>query len=304
MGVYNAYMSLSGAIEADVVRNERLSRRTTYRIGGPAALLVCPHTYEALLKTLEVLREERVEWVILGRGSNVLVSDRGYGGCVIVLGREFSRMNFADDGTVCVGAGMALIKVVTEAMRRSLSGLEPLAGVPGTVGGAISMNAGTRHEWISEVVQDVVCLRPGKGLVRYPASQVEWGYRTTSLPTNEIILEATLALKPGDHAKISADIEERIRRRRSTQPMGKPSCGSVFKNPGDRSVALMIEGCGLKGYRQGGAVVSGTHANFIINDGGASANDVIAVMTHIHSCVQEKYGVDLQPEVKLLGFGA
>lgn len=303
MSVFNAYMSLSGAIEADVLRDERLSRRTTYRIGGPAALLVCPHTYEALVKTLEVLREQRVEWVVMGRGSNVLVSDEGYRGCVILLGREFSHMSFSDDGHVSVGASLQLIKLVTETMRRSLSGLEFCVGIPGTVGGAISMNAGSRHEWISSVVESVVALRPGVGLVRHEASAIEWGYRASSLPTDEIILEAVLALRPGDHDAIAADIDERLRRRQQTQPVGKPCCGSVFRDPPDVAAGALIESCGLKGYRCGGASVSETHANFIVNDGGATAVDVVTVMSHVHDTVLSERGIDLRPEVKLLGFG-
>ena len=142
MSVFNAYMSLSGAIDADVIRGERLSHRTTYRIGGPAALFVCANTYEALLKTVEVLREERVPWVVMGKGSNILAADTGYDGCVITLGREFSRMSFADDGRVTAGAALQLSKLVSESMKRSLTGLEFCAGIPGTVGGAVSWMQG------------------------------------------------------------------------------------------------------------------------------------------------------------------
>ncbi len=126
----------------------------------------------------------------------------------------------------------------------------------------------------------------------------------TSLPTTEIVLEATFCLQPGDHDAIARDVEERLRRRSQSQPMGRPCCGSVFRNPGSRSAAVMIEACGLKGYRVGGAVVSDVHANFIVNDGGAHAHDVVEVMRHVHDAVRDKYEIDLQPEVKLLGFGA
>ena len=213
-------------------------------------------------------------------------------------------MSFAEDGRVTAGAALPLSKLVSEAMRRSLSGLEFCAGIPGTVGGAVSMDAGTRHEWVGAVIEDVVSLSPGKGLVRHAASEVEWGYRTTSLPTTEIVLEATFRLTPGSHDAIARDVEDRLRRRSQSQPMGRPCCGSVFRNPGSRSAAVMIEACGLKGYRVGGAVVSDVHANFIVNDGGAHAHDVVAVMQHVHDAVREKYQIDLQPEVKLLGFGA
>ncbi|MCI1665533.1 MAG: UDP-N-acetylmuramate dehydrogenase [Atopobiaceae bacterium] len=304
MSLFNAYVTLSGAVDADISRDERMAHRTTYRIGGPASMVAVCHTYAALVKVLDVLHEEGVEWVVMGKGSNVLVSDAGFEGCVIVLGREFSRITLGDDGLVTAGAGVILSKLVTFALSNSLAGLEFACGIPGTLGGAISMDAGTRHEWIGQRLSDVVVLRPGEGLHRYPASEVEWGYRRTSIPTSEIVLEATLRLEPQDKARIASEMDQRLARRRRTQPMGKPSCGSVFRNPGTESVAKMLDECGLKGYSVGGASVSDTHANFIVNNGDATARDVIAVMGHMHDEVLEKRGVDLQPEVKFLGFSS
>ena len=304
MSVFNAYMTLSGAVDADVRRDERMVRHTSYRIGGPAALFASVHSYPALVRTIQVLDDEGVDWVILGKGSNLLVSDKGYDGCVIVLDGEFSRTSLGEDGTLTVGAGAVLSKVVNEAMKAGLSGLEPCVGIPGTVGGALSMNAGTRREWIGSVVRDVVVLRPGKGLHRYEASDIEWGYRFTSIPTSEIILEATLELAPSTREAIAADMEERLRRRRESQPFGVPSCGSVFRNPPDQSVGALIESCGLKGQREGGAQISEEHANFIVNRGGATAADVITLIGRAHEAVRSAYGIDLACEVKLLGFGA
>jgi UDP-N-acetylmuramate dehydrogenase len=304
VSLFNAYVTLSGAVDADISRDERMAHRTTYRIGGPASMVAVCHTYAALVKVLDVLHEEGVEWVVMGKGSNVLVSDAGFEGCVIVLGREFSRITLGDDGLVTAGAGVILSKLVTFALSNSLAGLEFACGIPGTLGGAISMDAGTRHEWIGQRLSDVVVLRPGEGLHRHPASEVEWGYRRTSIPTSEIVLEATLRLEPQDKARIASEMDQRLARRRRTQPMGKPSCGSVFRNPGTESVAKMLDECGLKGYSVGGASVSDTHANFIVNNGDATARDVIAVMGHMHDEVLEKRGVDLQPEVKFLGFSS
>ncbi len=304
MSVFNAYMSLSGAVDADITRDEPLSRRTSYRIGGPAALVVQPRDYAALARTIEVLDAEGVRWVVLGKGTNVLADDAGYDGCVIVLGGEFSRVNVsADDATVTAGAAASLSRVVNEALRARLSGLEPCVGIPGTLGGALSMNAGTRREWIGRRVRDLVVYRPCQGMHRYAADEVEWGYRTTSLPTSEIILEATLALMPADRDAIAADMDARLRRRRQTQPLSLPSCGSVFRNPPERSVGALIESCGLSGLAQGGAQISPEHANFIVNRGGATASDVLALMTRAHDAVLARYGIDLFPEVKFLGFG-
>ncbi|WP_097677371.1 UDP-N-acetylmuramate dehydrogenase [Olsenella urininfantis] len=304
MSAFNAYMALSGAYDADVVRNERLSLRTSYRIGGPADLLVTVHSYKALLKTIEVLSREKVEWVILGRGSNVLVSDEGYRGCVIKLGREFSRVRQDEDGAIVAGAGANLSSLVSETLSRGLSGLEFCAGIPGSVGGALAMNAGSRHEWMGGRVTSMVTLRPAEGLRRWSAHELEWGYRWTSLPTSEIILEASFALVPKGKEAVAFEMERRMASRRQRQPLCQPSCGSVFRNPGDKSAGRLIQDCGLKGYRVGGAQVSELHANFIINTGSASAQDVLDVMRHVHDVVLEAQGIDLLPELKCLGFGA
>ena len=304
MSIYNAYMTLSGAVDADITRNERLSHRTSYRIGGPAAMLAICHTPRSLARVIEVLGQQEVDWVVLGKGSNLLVADSGYDGCVVVLGREFSRLEVSrEDSTLTAGAAVPLSKLVSSAMKSSLSGLEFACGIPGTFGGAISMDAGTRREWIGRRISSLVTLVPGQGLRRHPGSEVEWGYRWTSLEPAEVVLEATLMLEPKDRYEISAEMESRLARRRATQPMGRPSCGSVFRNPtGPRGAAQLIEGAGLKGYSVGGAQVSEVHANFIVNNGTATAADVVAVMRAMHDRVREVYGVDLQLEVKLLGF--
>ena len=302
MSVYNAYLSLSGALGLEAVRDERLAHRTSYRIGGPAALSITAHTYTALAHAVEVLDREQVSWVVLGRGTNVLVSDAGYSGCVVRLGREFSRMSFEDGGQVSAGASALLSKLVSECQSKGLSGFEPCVGIPGTVGGAVSMDAGTRDEWISRHITSVVTFRPGTGLVRYDASDIEWGYRYTTIPAGEIILEATFTLTPGDPKEISTDMEQRLARRRRRQPMGKPTCGSVFRTPPGGSAGELVESCGLKGYAVGGAQISDTHANFVVNNANATATDVLYVLQKMHDTVLECHKVDLLPEVKFLGF--
>lgn len=304
MSLFNAYLALSGAYDAKVLRDEPLSHHTSYRIGGPADLLISVHSYEALRNVLAVLVREHVDWVILGKGSNVLAADAGYRGCVIELAGDFTRATFSEDGHVTVGAGMLLSKLVLGTLKRSLSGLEFCTGVPGTVGGAISMDAGSRHEWIGQRVESLVLTTSTGKLYRRAGSDVDWGYRRTSLDPSSIILEADLALTPGDKDAIAAEMNRRIARRRRTQPMGQPSCGSVFKNPPDASVGRMIEECGLKGTQVGGAQISLVHANFIVNKGGAKAADVAELIRLAHDSVLDKFGVDLACEVKFLGFGA
>lgn len=306
MSLSNAYLALSGAVDADITRGERLAHRTSYRIGGPAAMLAVCHTPEALARVIEVLGGQGVEWVLLGKGSNMLVADEGFDGCVVVLGRDFSRIEVSrDDATITAGAAVPLSRVVQEAMRNSLSGLEFACGIPGTLGGAVSMDAGTRREWIGHRIGSLVVLRPGEGLRRLYGSDVEWGYRWSGLGPTDIVLEATLVLELGEKDVIAAEMERLLARRRATQPMGKPSCGSVFRNPvGPKGAAKLIDECGLKGYAVGGAQVSPVHANFIVNNGRATAADVLAVMRTMHNRVREASGVDLQPEVKFLGFAS
>ncbi len=303
MGSYNAYLTLSGATDAEILQNERLARHTSYRVGGPADLWATCNTPGALSYVINVLREEGVPWVILGKGSNVLASDEGFRGCVVVLGREFRRVLCdADTSRITAGAAASLAGVVNTALSASLEGLERCVGVPGSLGGAIAMNAGLRDEWIGEVVRDVVVLRPGLGMHRYGAHELEWGYRHVSIPTGEVVLEATLQLADSTKAHVSAGMERRLVRRRSTQPLSKASCGSVFRNPEGDSAGRLIEECGLKGYSVGGASVSDIHANFIVNNGGATASDIAAVIRTVHDKVREVHGIDLQTEVRFLGF--
>ncbi len=303
MGLFNAMMSLSGAIDTDAIENERLARHTSYRIGGQADLFLTCHSYHALRRAVEILSREQVPWVIVGKGSNLLVADTGYRGAVITLGREFQRTVLAEDGvTLTVGAGVILARLVNDAFTKGLSGLEFAVGIPGTVGGAVSMNAGTRQEWIGSLIEDVVTYKPGAGLRHYAHDDVYWAYRENGIPRDEIILEVTLKLHLGDKPEIRAEMERSLLRRRRTQPIGTASCGSVFRNPPGRSVGAMVEECGLKGFSVGGAEVSPVHANFIVNNGNATANDVVSVIQHVYDKVKEAYGVELKPEVKFLGF--
>ena len=182
MGVYEAYGRLAAQLQGGVLADERMHRHTSYRIGGPAALFITCDSYADLRVANAVLREEGVPWVVMGRGSNVLVSDEGYGGAVITLGKEFRRFALDEDDRLHVGAGAVLQRIVTEAFDRGLSGLEFAVGIPGTVGGAVSMNAGTAERWIDSVVNEVVTFRPGEGLVRYAGADIAWFYRGSEYP--------------------------------------------------------------------------------------------------------------------------
>lgn len=298
-------MSLSGAAARLVGRGgvraeEPMARHTSYRIGGRAGLYVVCDSMSELISVTSILAEEEVEWTVLGKGTNVLVADSGYRGAVLVLGREFRRREFADE-RLEAGAGCVLAHLVREAYARGAAGLEFAVGVPGTLGGALVMNAGTREEWIGAVVESVTVFEPGAGLCRLRGDEVEWGYRRTDLQGRGVIVEAQLRLPPGDLVDVRRRMDAAFRRRARTQPRGKPSAGSVFRNPEGDSAGRLIESAGMKGRRVGGAAVSEVHANFIVNEGGATARDVLELMHLVRESVKEEHGVELTPEVRFLG---
>lgn len=289
--------------DGDVYPGEPLSRHTTYRIGGPARFYVQVCSVGALKRLVGVCEETGVPWVVVGRGSNLLVADEGYPGVAIALGRDFRACRYDEEtGRFCVGAGVALSSVVQEAFRRSLAGLEFAVGTPGTVGGALRMNAGSRDEWLGQSVVSVTSYSPGGGLVRRAGSEIGWGYRESSFAPDEILVECELSVEPADPFFIRGKMEASLARRRKSQPLSLPSCGSVFKNPPGESAGALIERAGLKGHAIGGAQVSEKHANFIVNTGGATANDVRGLIELIQGQVYEAYGIELQPEVRFLGF--
>lgn len=289
--------------DGDVYPGEPLSRHTTYRIGGPARFFVQVGSVGALKRLVGVCRETNTPWVVLGRGSNLLVADEGFPGVVITLGRDFRTCRYDEEaGRFYVGAGVALSAVVQDAFRRSLAGLEFAVGTPGTIGGALRMNAGSRDVWLGNQVVSVTSFSPERGLVRRAGSEVEWGYRTTSFPADEILLECELSVEPADPFFIRGKMEASLARRRKSQPLSEPSCGSVFKNPPGESAGALIDGVGLKGTTLGGAQVSEVHANFIVNTGDATAHDVRSLIELVQTKVYEAYGIELQPEVRFLGF--
>jgi UDP-N-acetylmuramate dehydrogenase len=288
--------SMSGAVRA----HEPMTRHTTFRIGGPAAVLVECDTVADLLCATTVLSEEGVEWTVLGKGSNVLVSDSGYEGAVLVLGKGFKR-HAIEGEQLRTGAGVILGAVVQDAFKAGLSGLEFAVGIPGTVGGALAMNAGSRDEWIGSIVESVTLFVPGEGLVGVRGPEISWAYRWTDLPSRGIVVEAVLRVIESDAVHMRRSMEASLRRRKRSQPLGMPSAGSVFVNPEGDSAGRLVEAAGLKGARVGGATVSELHANFIVNSGGATATDVVELIRMIHDTVKESYGIELKPEIRFLG---
>ncbi len=283
--------------------DEPLARHTTYRIGGNARAYVEVHSLAALSTILSLCEREGYPWCAAGKGSNLLVADSGYDGIVIVLADEFRNWCFDDQACrVVVGAGTILSRLVQEVFHRGYSGMEFAVGTPGTVGGALRMNAGTKDDWIGSRVLSVTTMVAGNGLKRYAAHDIEWGYRSTSFADNEVIVEAELQLA----AALSGNIHDRMASlldaRKKSQPLNYPSCGSIFRNPEGHSAGALIDQVGLKGHSIGGAQISEKHANFIINKDRATAADVMALISLAQSKVKQHYGIELRTEVRFLGF--
>jgi UDP-N-acetylmuramate dehydrogenase len=295
-----AQRRLAEGLAGSVTAREPLARHTSYRIGGPAALFIECATITDLALATSTLADEGIEWTMLGKGSNVLASDEGYEGAVLALGRDFKRHSL-EDGHLKSGGGVLLAALVQDAFKNGLSGLEFAVGIPGTVGGAVAMNAGTRDEGIGAKVESVTLFVPGRGLVGVRGPEVAWGYRRSDLPARGIIVETVLRVTESDEVDIRRAMEASLRRRKRTQPLNMPSAGSVFVNPEGDSAGRLVESVGLKGFGIGGAAVSDVHANFIVNTGGATAEDVVALIYVIRETVKEVHGIELKPEIRFLG---
>ncbi|SFS50075.1 UDP-N-acetylmuramate dehydrogenase [Marininema halotolerans] len=288
----------------DVRVDEPLSHHTTWKVGGPADLFIYPRSREELEKTMMVIREHHLPWRIIGRGSNLLVRDGGIRGAVIKLGAGLDHLQVVGEQVV-VGGGYSFVKLSVMVAKHGLTGLEFAGGIPGTVGGAVFMNAGAHGSELSQVLESAEVLLEDGRWVRITAEEMAFRYRTSILQSEMrgIVTEATFNLREGDREVVATTMAQFKDRRRMTQPLQFPCAGSVFRNPpGDHSGRL-IEAAGLKGYRIGDAEVSEQHANFIINRGQATANDVLALIQHIIRTIEDKYGVTLEPEVRVVGEG-
>lgn len=297
---------ISNIENTETLLNESLSKHTTYKIGGEAKVFLKVKTLAALSSVLKICKNNNVETFIIGRGSNLLVSDEGFDGVIIYLEGEFKEIIFdSNSNTYTVGCGVLLSKMVSICKRNSHSGFEFAVGTPGTIGGALKMNAGTRTDWIGSRVCKVWILDSlGNIIEKYPKDLV-WGYRQSSFKDNEIILRCTFMVNPINSEKCDLMIQNMkasLEKRHASQPFNKPSCGSVFRNPDGFSAGKLIQDSGLKGYRIGGAQISDKHANFFINAGGASANDMVALINLAQKTVYKKFNVKLLTEVRFLGF--
>ena len=298
----------AAAGEDDVLMVEPMREHTTFKIGGPADVLVTPHTDEALVKVLNICSIAESPVLVVGNGSDLLVSDRGVRGAVVLLRDNFAGIEVdAERGRVTAQAGALLRDVAMAAADAGLAGLEPLSGIPATVGGACFMNAGAYDAQTSDVLESMRVDVPGgvgeKGFVReLPAEELHMGYRKSRVADEGlVVISATFKLVPDMPASIRGRMDEYQRRREEKQPLEMPSAGSTFKRPAGHFAGKLIQDAGLAGASVGGAQVSTKHCGFVVNTGGATAADVRGLIEHVQDTVFEQFGVKLEPEVRMVG---
>lgn len=289
-----------------VCKDEPMAAHTTFKIGGPADVFVSPATKDELAACVAACRKDNIEYFLLGCGSDLLVGDKGIRGVVLdAAGALDDIMLLGDPRSECqlvCEAGATLKDASQLAASLGLTGLEFACGIPGSVGGAVFMNAGAYDGCIADVLESATCLMQDGSVQEIATANLELGYRTSRVRTDAlVVLSATFALKPGDPETITARIAELTEARETKQPLEYPSAGSTFKRPEGYFAGKLITDAGLKGYQVGGAAVSEKHAGFVVNLGGATAADVRAVIKHVQEEVQRQFGVALEPEVRMVG---
>lgn len=293
--------ALSALGDAWISVDEPLARHTSFRIGGPTLLFASPTDVEALRRAIAFCADEGIPWFVLGRGTNLLVSDAGYRGMVIHLGKAWAWLHIAGS-TMDAGAGYPLPTLTRKAADAGLAGLEFAAGIPGSLGGAIAMNAGAFGGSMAQVVREVDGILPSGETRTLTGGEMDFAYRhSRALAESIILIGARLILTPDHPDEIRRRMDDYRAQRKARQPISAWSAGSVFRNPPGDAAGRLIEAAGCKGLRRGGALVSPKHANFIVNTGEATAADVLGLMQEVQRRVEETFGIRLEPEIKLLG---
>lgn len=287
--------------EDRVFTEEAMSQHTTFKIGGPADYFLMPDKGEDVGRVIKICKEKEIPYFILGNGSNLLVGDGGYRGAVIQIYRNMSSVT-VEGNEITAQAGALLSAVAAAAKNASLTGFEFAGGIPGTIGGAVVMNAGAYGGEMKDVLTEVTVMNAEGDIFTLPTEELELGYRTSIIKTaGYIVLEAKIRLKEGNPEVIRETMKNLTIRRTTKQPLEYPSAGSTFKRPEGYFAGKLIMDSGLRGFTHGGAQVSEKHCGFVINTGGATARDVCELMEHVQKTVYEKYNVKLEPEVKFLG---
>ncbi len=287
--------------DLELRERENMARHTTFRLGGPVRLMALPGTAAQAALAVKTARELEIAPFFLGNGSNLLVADQGYPGFVVKLQGELNQVREVN-GRLEAGGGVLLSRLSNAALDRGLTGLEFAGGIPGSVGGGVTMNAGAYGGELAQVLESVTVLEPDGTVAVLPAGECGFGYRKSIFSKgDQLILKAAFALEPGDREAIAARMEELSLQRRTKQPLEYPSAGSMFKRPAGHFAAALIDQCGLKGLAVGGAQVSEKHAGFVVNRGGATCADVLELVRQVKARVLEQTGVELEMEVKILG---
>lgn len=298
---------LTQIVGANAIRlNEPMKNHTTFRIGGPADVFVIPESPKALERAVECCKAYNIPWQIIGKGSNLLVGDKGIRGAVFRICQTMDSVTFeplkGESVSVTAGAGILLSQLARRVAEEGLCGFEFASGIPGTFGGAITMNAGAYGGEMKPLIVYAKVLTPGGEILTLNQCELSMGYRTSIIQKKDlIVLEAAMVLRRGDKAEILAQMAELNGRRREKQPLEYPSAGSTFKRPEGYFAGKLIQDAGLKGYQLGGAQISEKHSGFVINTGEATADDVLQLIRHVQATVLEKFGVTLEPEVRMIG---
>ncbi|AKO93921.1 UDP-N-acetylmuramate dehydrogenase [Priestia filamentosa] len=284
-----------------VLQHEPLAHHTTLKIGGPAELFIEPNSVQGLEKAMTLIKKHNIPWRAIGRGSNLLVSDEGIKGAVIKLGRDISDLT-VEETKVKVGGGYSIVALATQLSRKGLTGLEFAAGIPGSVGGAVYMNAGAHGSDMSKILEKALVLFEDGTIEWLTNDELQFSYRHSILQNERpgICIEAVLSLEEGNREAIVEKIQKNKDYRKETQPWNFPCAGSIFRNPLPNYAGELIEKNGLKGYEIGGAKVSDLHANFIVNTGSATAQDVVDLITYIQKTIKEKEGIEMHTEVEIV----
>lgn len=281
--------------------NEPMSRHTTFRTGGPACLFLRPENQDQLKKVMDFVRRLGTDYFVLGNGSNLLVSDEGYDGVVVSLSK-FNKVELKGTNQIYVEAGAMNSSIASFARDNALTGFEFAAGIPGTIGGAMIMNAGAYGGEMAQVVTEVTVLSPEGEIMVLDNNTMEFGYRTSAIKNKGfIVLSVLLTLKRGKEEEITAQMKELAEKRRDKQPLEYPSAGSTFKRPEGYFAGKLIEDAGLRGFSVGDAQVSEKHCGFVVNKGNATSSEIYDLIKHVQKTVYDKFNVKLEPEVILLG---
>lgn len=286
----------------NIKKEEPMKEHTTFRIGGPADYFVVPNTKELLVKTLDLCRDWKVPVYVTGNGSNLLVGDKGFRGVILHIGRQMNRIWFEEENQVRAQAGVMLSRFSREVALKGLSGLEFASGIPGTLGGAIAMNAGAYGGEIKDVLKEATIINEDHKVMVLSKEELKLGYRKSLIQEKGyVVLEAVFLLPEGSPDDILSKMAQLNKKRQEKQPLNFPSAGSTFKRPEGYFAGKLIEDTGLRGFRVGNASISMKHCGFVVNMGDATAKDVVLLMEEVDKRVFEKFGVHLEPEIRRIG---